>query len=349
MTLTALKPLNPPTEVRKGPRWIKRRIATLDPQRDYTEIVKLGTLFHVNDFILDWAFTSIMCRATTGHSAVAINREGTGKLVTTANNRFDDTTDHFLVWNEFGPDSPETKRSVDIINALHAKYQKIYPSAFDDLPLWIYVIAWEVAGLSILAEDYLGLPKIDAKEREARAVWGRKLAESFTYIDGGPLSNVMPQLQTFEDFVAFVHEYESQPWTSDANTKACHQAVLDKYAQRNKLLPRPLADALVSTFWHEGQFECNGIQKPTPFWRAVAKNYMRVVLVGTQLMPSPKESAVEKILRKAQEQGKKLGPIMRSSISAGAKTEQGSGTSSAGCPMGFGMTADEPTDNKSGL
>jgi hypothetical protein len=347
MTVTALNPLNPPIEVRKGPRWIKRRVETLDPQRDYTEIVKLTSQFHINNFILDWAFTTIMCRATNGHSAVAINREGTGKLVTTADNRFDDTTDHFLVWNEFGPDSPETKRSVDIINALHAKYQKIYPAAFDDLPLWIYVIAWEVAGIPILAEEYLGLPKLGAKEREARAVWGRKLAESFTYINGGPLSDVMPGLETFEDFVAFVHEYESQPWAPDANTKACHQAVLNKYAQRHKRLPRPLADALVTTFWHDGQFECNGIEKPTPFWRAAAKNYMRVVLVGTQMMPSPKESVTEKILREAREQGSVLGPIMRSSIRAGATADQSSGTSSGMCPMGFGGVADMTTDKES--
>ncbi|MBC2638199.1 MULTISPECIES: hypothetical protein [unclassified Rhodococcus (in: high G+C Gram-positive bacteria)] len=348
MTVTASNTLNPPVEVRRGPRWIKRRVQTLDPQRDYTEIVKLGSLFHVNDFVLDWAFTTIMCRATNGHSAVAINREGTGKLVTTAGNRFDDTTDHFLVWNEFGPDAPETKRSVDIINALHAKYQKLYPSAFDDLPLWVYVIAWEVAGLSILAEDYLGLPKLDPKQREARAVWGRKLAESFTYIDGGPLSDVMPHLETFEDFVAFVHEYESQPWVPDANTKACHQAVLDKYAQRNKRLPRPLTDALVTTFWHDGQFECNGIERPSPFWRAAAKNYMRAVLIGTQLKPSPKESAVEKMLREAREQNKRLGPIMRSSIRASAAADETPATSSAGCPMGFGMVDDETTEKESG-
>ncbi|MGW8811534.1 hypothetical protein [Gordonia terrae] len=349
MTTATVKPLNPPLEVRKGPRWIKRRIETLDPQTDYTEIVKLGTMFHVNDFILDWAFTTIMCRATNGHSAVAINREGTGKLVTTAGNRFDDTTDHFLVWNEFGPDSPEVKREVGIINALHAKYQKAYPSAFDDLPLWVYVIAWEVAGLSILAEEYLGLPKLDDKQREARAVWGAKLAEPFTYIDGDSLSKVMPRLETFQDWVDFVHEYESQPWTPDENTRACHQAVLDKYADRNKRLPRPLTDALVTTFWHDGQFECNGIDRPSPFWREAAKNYMRAALVGTQLKPSPKESVVEKMLREAREQNKRLSPIMRTAIKAGAAADETPSASSDGCPMGFGMPVNKPADTESGV
>src|SRR5438067_4208770 len=92
MTHTPQVLTNPPAELRTGRRWIRRRVEALDPQQDYTEIVKLTTLFHVNDFIADWAFTHIMCRATTGHSANAINREGTGKLVSKADLRFDDTT-----------------------------------------------------------------------------------------------------------------------------------------------------------------------------------------------------------------------------------------------------------------
>ena len=337
MTLTANE-LNPPAEVRTGYRWIKRRVETLDPQRDYTEIVKLTTLFHVNDFFVDWAFTHIMCRATTGHSAKAITREGTGKLLNKTDNRFDDTSHHFMVWNEWGPGSPQAARSVDIINALHAKYQKIYPSAFDDQPLWAYVIAWEVAGIAILAREYLGLPELDDKVKEARAVWGRKLSESFIHSDGRPLSEVMPALETFEDFIDFVHEYESQPWTPDPNSTACANAVLDKYAERHKRLPRPLARALVTTFWHDGQFECNGIERPTWFWREAAKNYMRAVMLGLALRPSPKESMVEKMLRVAAERGETLPPIMRASVGAGAAEDR---VTSSGCPMGSGMSVDE--------
>ncbi|GAA4536882.1 hypothetical protein [Pseudonocardia xishanensis] len=332
MTLTAPE-LNPPAEVRKGDRWIKRRVSTLDAKRDYVEIVKLTTLFHVDEFFVDWAFTHIMCRATTGHSSKAITREGTGKLVNKADNRFDDTSHHFLVWNEWGPGSPQTTRSVDIINALHSKYQKIYPSAFDDQPLWVYVIAWEVAGIAILAREVLGLPELDDKEKEARSIWGHKLAESFTYTDGTPLSDHMPPLETFEDWIDFVHEYESQPWVPDANSTACANAVLDKFEQRHRWLPRSLARALVTTFWHDGQFECNGIARPTRFWRAAAKNYMRVHMVAMQLRPSPKESMVEKMLRETAERGRTLPPIMRASVGAGVESEDSSG----GCPMGFGM------------
>jgi len=345
VTTTAPHLVNPPADVRTGRRWIKNRVATLDPEQDYTEIVKLTTLFHVNDFFVDWAFTHIMCRATTGHSSKAITREGTGKLVNRADDRFDDTSHHFLVWNEWGPESPQTKRSVDIINALHKKYQKIYPSAFDDLPLWAYVIAWEVAGIAILAREYLGLPELDDKEKAARALWGRKLTESFTYIDGRPLSEVMPPLETFEDFIDFVHEYESQPWAPDANSTACANAVLDKYEERHKRLPRPLARALVTTFWHDGQFECNGIERPSWFWRLAAKNYMRAVMVGMKLMRSPKESMVEKMLRETAERGETLPPIMRASVGAEAAAAD---VTSSGCPMGFGMDAPDQVANAEG-
>jgi hypothetical protein len=341
-TIAAPSLVNPPAEVRTGRRWIRRRLKTLDPQRDYTEIVKLTTLFHVNDFIADWAFTHIMCRATTGHSSKAITREGTGKLVTKTDLRFDDTTDHFLVWNEFGPDAPQTKRSVGVVNGLHAKFQKVYPSAFDDVPLWIYVIAWEVAGLAILATEFLGLPDLDPKEKEARAVWGRKIAKLFIDNNGSPVSELMPDLNTFEDFVAFVHEYESQPWAPDANSTACAEAVLEKYAKRHKRLPRPLAHALVKSFWHEGQFECNGIDKPSWFWRTAAKNFMRAMLIGTALKPSPKESLLERKLRELAEGGQPLPPVLRASVKVGpvATSEE---VNSSGCPMGFVMTATEQT------
>jgi hypothetical protein len=341
-TIAAPQLVNPPAEVRTGPRWIRRRLKSLDPQRDYTEIVKLTTLFHVNDFIADWAFTHIMCRATTGHSSKAIVREGSGKLLTKTDLRFDDTTDHFLVWNEFGPDAPQTKRSVGVVNGLHAKFQKVYPSAFDDVPLWVYVIAWEVAGLAILATEFLGLPDLDPKEKEAKAVWGRKLAELFIDNNGSPVSELMPDLHTFEDFVAFVHEYESQPWAPDANSTTCAEAVLEKYAKRHKWLPRPLAHALVKSFWHEGQFECNGLDKPSWFWRTAAKNFMRAMLIGTALKPSPKESLLERKLRKLAESGQPLPPILRASVKVGPVATSEKATSS-GCPMGFVMTAAEQT------
>jgi hypothetical protein len=104
------------------------------------------------------------------------------------------------------------------------------------------------------------------KGRQGR--YGRMISELFTYIDGGPLSNVMPHFETFDDWVAFVHEYEPQPWVPGANTRACNQAVLDKFAQwhPHHPLPRELAEALITSFWCDGQFVCIGIEAPIPHW-----------------------------------------------------------------------------------
>jgi hypothetical protein len=63
---------------------------------------------------------------------------------------------------------------------------------------------------------------------------------------------------------------------------------------------------------------------------------MRAVMVGMKLMPSPKESMVEKMLRETAERGETLPPIMRASVGAEAAAAD---VTSSGCPMGFGMDA----------
>src|SRR5213080_4617330 len=99
----------PPADARRGWRWINRRLAQLDADRDYAEIFKLSSMFNVTEFLADWFYAEAMCRATTGHSSAAIGREGSGKLLTATDRRFDDTTDHFFVWAEYGPESVQAK------------------------------------------------------------------------------------------------------------------------------------------------------------------------------------------------------------------------------------------------
>jgi hypothetical protein len=66
------------------------------------------------------------------------------------------------------------------------------------------------------------------------------------------------------------------------------------------------------------------------------------MLIGTALKPSPKESLLERKLRKLAESGEPLPPVLRASVKVGpvATSEE---ASSSGCPMGFVMTAAEQT------
>lgn len=307
------------SENRSSYRWIRERIEKLDPVRDYAEIVKLSTLFRMNQFMGNWVFAVTMPRFTIGPSASAIARDGKGKLLVKHDRRIDDTTNHFLVWAEHGPESPQTLRSTEIINALHVKWAKEYPAEFEDPDLWLYVIAWEVCGPTSLLMS-LGLPGPSEKEQIALSLFGQKLAELFIYIDGRPFSQVYPIPTSYDEWVAYVHKYESRPWTRNSDTVVCANNVLDNF---EKSFPRPLrafGRALATSFWYEHMFSCNGIKPPGRVIRWAARTFMKGMVSIGNLMPDPKESFPEKLRRESATTGKPLNTVMRATQ----------------CPMGFG-------------
>ncbi|MCW8378643.1 oxygenase MpaB family protein [Streptomyces justiciae] len=318
-----------PSEDRSSRRWIRKRIDQLDAERDYAEIVKLSTAYYLNQFQGDWAFAQSMPRFNIGPSATAIYRAGRGKLHTNSDRRADDTTSHFLTWVEYGPESPQVKRSVDIINALHAKWAKEYPAEFEDPDLWTYVIAWEVCGTPVLLRDRLGFPEPSEKEKTAAVIFGKKLAELFVYVDGRPLPEVMPALDTYEEWADFVRAYEARPWEYDSATEECVTQVLEIFERRFSLPFRSFARALVTSFWHDGMFRCARVARPGRFISGAARAYMKVVLSVGRILPDPKITFSEKLKRKAAQTGEPLNPILKSTQ---VDVEPVAGQ----CPMGFG-------------
>ncbi|MCW8379702.1 hypothetical protein [Streptomyces justiciae] len=305
----------------------------LDPVRDHAEIIRLSISFYLSPMAVDWVFALSMPRFNIGPSGAAIFRGGKGKLLMNSDRRYDDTDDHFLVWIEYGPDSPQVKRSLDIINALHAKWSKEYPAEFDDLDLWLYVLAWEICGTSSIFTEYLGLPEPSEKEKIAKVVFGKKLAELFVYVDGRPLSEVIPaSLETYEDWVAYLHEYESRPWEYNAESAACLAQVVETFEKRFPMpLPRSFVRALATSFWHDGMFGCCDIERPGRLMSWAARMFMRVGILMGRILPDPKESLTEKLRRESAETGKPLRAVLKAT-----QVPSPSQGSTARCPMGFG-------------
>lgn len=317
-----------PSEDRSSRRWISERIEQLDPIQDYAEIMKLNTSFYLNEPAVDWAFAQSMPRFNMGPSGAAIFRGGQGKLIESPERRLYDTDDHFLVWIEYGPESPQVKRSVDIINALHRRWSKEYPAEFDDLDLWTYVLAWEICGTPTLFTEKLGFPEPSEKVKTASVIFGKKLAELFVYIDGRPLSEAIPPMDTYEEWVAFLHKYESQHWTYEPDTAKCLAQVIDIYTSRSKL-PKPLATAVVTEFWHDGMFKSCDVKKPSRLMGWAARAYMKFGLTMAKIMPDPKESLTEKMRRESAATGTPLRPILKA-------TQVTDEAAPSRCPMGFG-------------
>ncbi|MGN7158081.1 hypothetical protein ACTHRK_18545 [Dietzia cercidiphylli] len=70
-----------PTRDKPTRKWIDRRIAELDPEVDYVEIVRLTTLYRANAMQMDWFYT-VGTPAAGISPAVndAVLRNGTGKF-----------------------------------------------------------------------------------------------------------------------------------------------------------------------------------------------------------------------------------------------------------------------------
>lgn len=326
-----------PPEDRSSRHWIRERLALLDPERDYVEIRRLSG-FAMSDFMVNWAFTLGMPRFNLGPSGTPLSRGRQGKLFADVDRRIDDVFTHGLTWAQFGPESPQTKRSMDIVNALHAKYQKIYPEEFSDLETWVYVIAFQVCGMPMIFSDYLGFPPPDEKEKISSAVFGNKLAEQFVYVDGRRLSEVMPPLPTYDDWVDFVRRYESRVFEYNQDATDCLNQVIHGYQKRSKL-PAFFSRAVATSFWHDGMFRYTGIRPPGKFMKALARNYIRAVMLSSVLrraiVGDPKESYWERLEREAAESRRPMNPVMKAVKAAPA-------ASAGACPMGHGML--EPED-----
>lgn len=308
-------------EHRSSRRWIRKRMDMLDPVRDYAEIVGLSNLFRTNTLMGEWVFAVTITRFTVGPSGRAIARDGKGKLLVQPVRRAEDTSSHFLVWAEYGPESPQARKSVDMINQLHAHWQKKYPKEFADPDLWMYVIAWDVFGpISLFVS--LGLPEPSEKEKIALNIFARKITELFIYVDGRPFSQVHPVPDGYEEWVDYIRRYEARPWSHDRGTEQCLASVLENF---EKLFPRPLrafGRALATSFWHEQMFKCGNVQPPGRIMRWAARAFMKAMLVVGNLLPDPKESLPEKLRREAAKTGKPLSPALRVTLTS--------------CPMGFG-------------
>ncbi|MBF4478197.1 hypothetical protein SAMN02745947_05614 [Rhodococcus rhodochrous J3] len=107
----------PLTKQTKSRKWIGARLALLDPSIDNDEIVRLSTLYNLNDLQLHW-FYAVGTPAAGIAPAVmdAVWRDGTGEYNRRPDRRVADSVDHMLLWFEHGADSAATKKSVQMVN-----------------------------------------------------------------------------------------------------------------------------------------------------------------------------------------------------------------------------------------
>jgi hypothetical protein len=268
-------------------KWIAKRIAELDAQKDYAEILKLSVVYRANDTFLDLIYSITFPNfVVPNHGALAVLREGRGKVYRHNERRMDDTARHILIWSEFGPDHEYTKRSVESLNSLHAFWATKYPESFSHNEDYLYTLCFEAVLFHRLSRR---VGRKGLSEHEAIATWEfwRRMAKLFRNGSTGAPIEGFP-----DDFAAcleFVENYESKRRPPNQYAKQIDDLMIQAFSKRH--LPRllqPAGRTLILSLISEKTVINLGMRLPSAPIRAVCRFGFRVFLaVGEHLLPDP--------------------------------------------------------------
>lgn len=314
-------------------KWIKRRIDELDPLVDYEEIWRLTSLYNINDFQLHWFYAvTFPYFLVAVRGAESVYRGGQGKMDRHATKRVDDTVDHMMVWWEHGPRSPATRKSVEMINKLHAHWARQYPGHFSFAEDYVNTLCYEATSMHVLQRS-LGLPGYNEKQKVAAHRFWSEMAHLFTLEDGRALSEVAAMPESFEAMEAFRRDYDAQPWPDNPAGRAASASFVEHFATR--WFPRPLrflGRALVTSFYDENVQRVQAIAPPAPPLRGVARQIIKVLILLTEhVRPDDTESVPERRRRLVAEGGARSSTV---DVAVHRAVNGGTGASSAAvqCP-----------------
>lgn len=254
-------------------RWLDARIAALDPETEYAEVLRLLAEHRLTRPAV--ALTLLVTNAQAAlPPAASATLVATRKLLDRPDQRLADGTGHLLTWLVHGPDSAEARASVERLNRLHLGLARKHPGAFDDDLDFVYQLC-AVGTFLPRMRATLGLAPQDAALDVAWHHFLRDLAGHFRSTGGA--------VRGFPDDMAgmlrLVEDYETRPWPPTDTGRELTQAMVAHYARR--FFPPPMrwfgrAQALVVMPARVREVHRTG--EPRPAATAVVRVLMRLVL-----------------------------------------------------------------------
>lgn len=186
-------------DLKTSRRWVNREIKNLDPETDYSLIMSMIAQYQMDEFTLNFLVTILTCYvvkpAHMGETLIITN-----KAMRHPNRRMQDALDFFWTWYATGPDSAETKESVNRLNKLHFSVAKKLPGHFENSDDFIYVLARLVVLQDRLLKK-LGLNGMDPQIKLAQFNFAKALSKHFRREGNKELEGFPEKLEELEDFV----------------------------------------------------------------------------------------------------------------------------------------------------
>lgn len=298
-------------------KWIAKRISQLDPHMDYAEIWKLAVAFRSNDAFLDLIYSITFPNfVVPNHGAIAVLREGKGKVYRHNDRRMEDTARHILIWAEFGPEHEYTRRSVDSLNALHSFWAGKYPASFSHNEDYVYTLCYEVVLFHRLMKR-VGSKGLTQNEQIASWEFFHRLCKLFR--NGATGAPVEGFPDSFDACLKFVEEYETQRRPPNLYSKQIDDLMIQAFSKRH--LPRllqPAGRALILSLLPENTVRNLGLKLPAAPVRAICRLGFRAFLaVGEYILPDPAVSFPE---LKREREGLTMEDYLRN-VTGGMKTQ----------------------------
>lgn len=248
-------------------KWIADEIERLDPEVDYSRIWALTTTYYVDDFAMNLIYTiGIQAFTQPPAGSIVLTRAGSGKALATPDRRAEETLQHFWRWFEEGPDDATVKRSVEHVNAKHASFAKRYPGTFPERD-FIYTACWIGCNVHRIMR-WAGRAGFSEKQKIAAQRYWSKLMAMF-HGDDGYVRNFPP---TFDAMLAFLDEYENEPWEQVATGKQLAEALIDQFNRR--WLPRRMhwfGRQLILSVQKPSIRRIMQLEDPNPVWEAIIR------------------------------------------------------------------------------
>ncbi|GAA1281138.1 oxygenase MpaB family protein [Saccharothrix xinjiangensis] len=271
-----MAPSSAPDRAHRPDRWDRfanrRRITSLDPERDHAEIMRISSGYEFPwDYVRALEFALFRTYCVPSISALLAR---TGEFEKRPQQRYDDTALLMAELVEHGYDSPRGRDALRVVNRLHGRY----PIANDDMR---YVLSTFVYDPIEWISTYGWRPLTDHE----------RLAAFHFYRAVGARMGIKEVPETYEAFRDFKRAYEAEHFTYSDTNRRIGQYTLDLFCSWYPA-PKPLTSRAVLAMLDARMLSAFGFDPQPPWLTTLAHHALRLRAHTVRLLPPRREPSL---------------------------------------------------------